>query len=70
MPSQYGEIRPTKELTTEIGLPVSSTRANFNGFRVLAPALLHGTVVVGGSQTLRVEQKDGVTYIRQGGHAR
>jgi len=36
----------------EIGLPVWGTLANFNGFRVLA-ALLHATVVVGVSQTLR-----------------
>jgi len=39
-------------LAAEIGLPVSGTPANFNGFRVLA-VLLHGTVVVGVSQTLR-----------------
>jgi len=39
-------------LAGEIGLPVSGTPANFNGFRVLA-ALLHGTLVVGVSQTLR-----------------
>jgi len=32
------------------GLPVSGTPANFNGFRVLA-ALLHGSQVVGVSQT-------------------
>jgi len=38
-------------LTAEIGLPVWGTRAHFNGFRVLA-ALLHGTVVMGVSQTL------------------
>jgi len=36
----------------EIGSVVWSTPANFNGFRVLA-ALLHGTVAVGVSQTLR-----------------
>ena len=47
--SQYGELRLT---SGEIGLPVWSTPANFNGFRVLA-ALLHGTLVVGVSQTLR-----------------
>jgi len=40
---QYGELRP-------IGLPVWGTPANFNGFRVLA-ALLHGSQVVGVSQT-------------------
>jgi len=39
-------------LTAEIGLPVWGTHANFNGFRVLA-ALLHGTPVVGVSETLR-----------------
>jgi len=36
--------------TPEIGSGVWGTPANFNGFRVLA-ALLHGTVVVGVSQT-------------------
>jgi len=39
-------------LAAEIGPVVSDTPANFNGFRVLA-ALLHGTLVVGVSQTLR-----------------
>jgi len=39
-------------LAAEIGLPVWDTTANFNGFRVLA-ALLHGTLVVDVSQTLR-----------------
>jgi len=39
-------------LAAEIGLPVCGTPANFNGFRVLA-ALLHGSQVVGVSQTLR-----------------
>ena len=39
-------------LTAEIGSRVWGTHANFNGFRVLA-ALLHGTLVVGVSQTLR-----------------
>jgi len=39
-------------LSAEIGLPVWGTPANFNEFRVLA-ALLHGTLVVGVSQTLR-----------------
>jgi len=37
-------------LAAEIGLPVWGTPANFNGFRVL-PALLHGTLVAGVSQT-------------------
>jgi len=39
-------------LAAEIGPVVWGTPANFYGFRVLA-ALLHGTVVVGVSQTLR-----------------
>jgi len=37
-------------LTAEICWRVWGTPANFNGFRVLA-ALLHGTLVVGVSQT-------------------
>jgi len=43
-------------LATEICWRVWGTPANFNGFRVLA-ALLHGTLVVGVSQTLRVEKR-------------
>jgi len=44
-------------LTAEICWRVWGTLSNFNGFRVLA-ALLHGTLVVGVSQTLRdVEQR-------------
>jgi len=39
-------------LTAEICWQVWGTPANFNGFRVLA-ALLHGTLVVGVSQTLQ-----------------
>jgi len=39
-------------LAAEIGSGVWGTPANFNGFRRLA-ALLHATVVVGVSQTLR-----------------
>ena len=42
------------------------TPANFNGFRVLT-ALLHGTLLVGVSQTLR-HWTEGATYIHQGGH--
>jgi len=38
-------------LTAEICWQVWGTPANFNGFRVLA-ALLHGTLLVGDSQTL------------------
>jgi len=39
-------------LAAEMGPVVWGTPANFKGFRVLA-ALLHGTPVVGVSQTLR-----------------
>jgi len=39
------------QLAAEIGLLVWGIPANFNGFRILA-ALLHGTLVVGVSQTL------------------
>jgi len=39
-------------LAAEIGLLVWGTQANFNGFIVLT-ALLHDTLVVGVSQTLR-----------------
>jgi len=53
-------------LTAEIRWRVWGTPANFNGFRVLA-ALLHGTLVVSVSQTLR-SWTEGATYIRQGGH--
>ena len=53
-------------IAAEIGLPVWGTAANFNGFRVIA-ALLHGTLVVGVSQTLR-RWTQGATYVRQGGH--
>ena len=50
----------------EIVWLVWDTPANFSRFRVLA-ALLHGTVVVGVSQTFR-RWTEGATYIRQGGH--
>jgi len=53
-------------LTAEICWRLWGTPANFNGFRVLA-ALLHGTLVVGVSQTLR-HRTEGATYIRKGGH--
>jgi len=49
MSPQYGELGP---LPAEIGSVVWGTRANFNGFLVLA-VLLHGTPVLGVSQTLR-----------------
>jgi len=53
-------------LAAKIRWRVWGTPANFNGFRVLA-ALLHDTLVVGVSQTLR-RWAEGSTYIRQGGH--
>jgi len=53
-------------LTADICWRVWGTHANFNGFHVLA-ALLHGTLVVGVSQTLR-HCTEGATYSRQGGH--
>jgi len=63
MSPPYGELRPTSgwDLSLVLGTPVNS-----NGFHVLA-ALLHGTLVVGISQTLR-RWTEGTTYIRQGGH--
>ena len=63
MALQYGELRPT---SGEICWRVWGTTANFNGFHVLA-ALLHGSIVVGVSQTLG-RWTEGVTYIRQGGY--
>ena len=53
-------------LAAEIVLLVWGTPANFNRFRVLT-ALLHGTRVVGVSQSLR-RWTEGATYIRQDGH--
>jgi len=63
MSPQYDELWP---LVAEIGPVVWVTPTNFNRFRVLT-ALLHGTLVVGVSQSLR-RWTEGATYIRQGGH--
>jgi len=63
MSSQYGDLRP---IAAEICWRVWGNPANFNRFRVLA-ALLHGTLVVGVSHTLR-GWTEGATCIRQGGH--
>ena len=52
-------------LAAEIGPVFWCTPANFNAFRFLA-ALLHGTLLVGVSQTAAFNR--GATYIRQGGH--
>ena len=48
-------------LAAEIGPVAWGTPANFNGFRVLG-ALLHGSQVVGVSQTLR-RWTEGATYM-------
>jgi len=53
-------------LAAEIYWRVWGTPAHFNGVRVLA-ALLHSTLVVAVSQTLRC-WTEGTTYIQQGGH--
>ena len=63
MSSQYGELRPTSGWDRFVSL---GTPGNLNGFRVLA-ALLHCTLVVGVSRTLR-HWTEGTTYIRQCGH--
>jgi len=51
-------------LAAEIISLVWGTSANFNGFRILA-ALLHGTLVVGVSEPLRVEQRAPPTFGRR-----
>ena len=53
-------------LAAEICWQVLGNPANFNRLHVLA-VLLHGTLVVGVSQTLR-RLTEGATYIWQGGH--
>jgi len=53
-------------LAAEIDPVVWGIPANLKGFRLLA-ALLHGTPVVGGSQTLR-PWTECATYVRQGDH--
>jgi len=53
-------------VTAEIGSVIWGTPPKVNQFRVLA-VLLHGTLVVGVSQTLQ-RWIEGTTYIRQGGH--
>ena len=62
---QYAELRPNSGWDPFVSLTLG-TPANFNGFRVLA-AFLHGTLVVGLSQTLR-PWIEGAAYIWQGGH--
>jgi len=53
-------------LTAKIDWRVWGTPSYFNGYRILA-ALLHSTLLVGVSQTLR-RWTEGATYIRQGDH--
>ena len=53
-------------LTAEICWRVWGIPSNFNDFRILE-ALLHGTLVVDVSRTLR-RWTEGATYIRQGDH--
>jgi len=65
MSPQYGKLWPTNG-SDQICWRLWGTPANFNGFRLLA-ALMHGTLVVGVSQTLR-RCTQGATYIRQGGY--
>jgi len=60
-------------LAAEIGLPVWGTPANFNGFRVLA-ALLHGSQVVGVSQTAALNRgrrlcSEGAMTLGTGSHS-
>jgi len=60
---QYVELRPSNGWDR---FGCLGTPANFKGFRFLA-ALMHGTLVMGVSETLRC-WTEGATYIRQGGH--
>jgi len=53
-------------LAAEIVSLVRGTPANFNGFRILA-ALLHGTLVLGVSETLQ-HWTESASYIWQGAH--
>jgi len=57
---QYGEL---SVLAAEIDPVVWGTPANFNGFRILA-ALMHGTTVLGVSQTCGIEPRAPPTFGR------
>jgi len=60
---QYGELRPTNgwDRFVSLGHPRQFQRGSRHG------SVMHGTLVVGVSQTLRRCTED-ATYIRQGGH--
>jgi len=62
---QYGELRPISgwDRLASLGHPCKFQRVS----RLGTTALLHGTPVLGVSQTLR-RWTEGATYIRQGGH--
>jgi len=62
MSPQYGELRPTSGWDRFVSL---GTPGNFNWFRVLA-ALLHGTLVVGVSQTAALNRGQGRAAITLG----
>ena len=66
LPDTFVQMVNFGPLAAEISSLVWGTLANFSGFCVLA-ALLHGTLVVGVSQTLW-RWTEGTTYIWQGGH--
>jgi len=66
LPHMWHNMVNFDPLAAEIHWRVWGTPAHFSGFCVLA-ALLHGTLVVAISQTLR-RWTEGATYIRQGGH--
>ena len=66
MSAQYHNMVNFGPVAAEICWRVWVTPENSNGFCVLE-ALLHGTLVVSVSQTLR-RWTEGATYIRQGGH--
>jgi len=64
MSPQYGKLRPTS------GWDRSGTLGHPNQFQRVSrldSVILHGTLLVGVSQTLR-RWTEGATYIRQGGH--
>ena len=66
MPLQYGDHRPTSgwDLLASLGHPCKFQQVSRLGS---VTPLLHDTLVVGVSQTLR-HWTDGATDIRQGGH--